>query len=81
MVKPETTEADRLRDAVALLPRLHGAASRLQTFIDAGGVVKDLGPAQGHRARLFGFSSTGTGGPEQAVNNWMAQVERKAEIF
>lgn len=71
--------ADRLRSAAALLPQLEQAPSKLQAFIAAGGMIGDFGPAIGWRVRLFGFSATGTGGADQAVSNWFAQVRRKAE--
>ncbi len=65
--------AIRLAD-IAALPT---ATTALQTFINAGGVVSYISPAQGYRARLHGFTATGTGGAAQAVGNWIAQVMRK----
>lgn len=73
---------DRLQTAVALLPQLEGARARgtteTQAFLDAGGVIRDIGPAAGYRARHLGFAATGTGAPGIAVANWIAQIKRKA---
>lgn len=73
--------AAQLAAAVALLPTLHNAPSKLQAFIDAGGVVSYLDPARGYRARACGITATGTGSGAIAVGNWMRQVENKAGIF
>lgn len=77
----EQPETDRLNTAAALLPRLNTARSKLQAFIDAGGLVSYLDPERGYRVRLHGFWATCSSGPTGAINDWINQVERKAGIF
>lgn len=81
MMQSENTLSNRLEAAVKVLPKLHNAPSKLQAFLDAGGMVSYLDPARGYRARLLGFTATATGSGAGAVANWMRQVEGKAGIF
>lgn len=77
----DAVDADRLSAATTVLPRINTAASKLQEFINCGGLVSYLGPDRGYRARLFGFAADSAAGAGQAISDWIAQIECRADIF